>query len=227
MSKLEEELTDFDFLSFFSDDELKRFKLVLNRRTYKKNQQLFAEGDKRGKFFFLKKGYIKLEKTNQEANMLYINYVKPNELFPYVGLFTEENYRYSAYALTDVSVYYLPVTEFESLIRYNTEQLMLVIKKLDQLTKRHQDRLQTVSTNFASDRVEQALNYLVQNFSVNQGDCLVIDIPMTMTELAKLSSTSRETVSQVFKKLKCDGIMTLNKRQITIHNWKYFREKNI
>ncbi|RYG73753.1 Crp/Fnr family transcriptional regulator [Lentibacillus lipolyticus] len=227
MSRWEEELTDFEFLSFFSDDELKRFKQVLYRSTYKKNQQLFAEGDKRERFFFLKKGYIKLEKSNHEANMLYINYVKPSELFPYVGLFTEENYRYSAYALTDVSVYYLPVKEFESLIRYNTEQLMLVIKKLDQLTKRHQDRLQTISTNFASDRVEQALHYLVQNFSVSQGDHWVIDVPMTMTELAKVSGTSRETVSQVFKKLKCDGIMTVAGREITIHDWKYFEEKSI
>ncbi|GGB52009.1 cyclic nucleotide-binding protein [Lentibacillus populi] len=219
-------LDNFEFLSYFNEDELKKLKKMLHRSTFKKNQQLFAEGDPRERIFLLKDGYIKLEKTNLDATMLYINYVKSNELFPYVGLFTEEFYRYSAYALTDVSVYYIPVQQFESLIRSNNEQLFLIIKKLDRLTKRHQDRLQTISTPYATDRVIQALNYLVQNFSSKKGEDFVVDVPMTMTEIAKLSGASRETVSHVFKRLKCDGILSMTRRQIIIRNINYFNEKN-
>jgi CRP-like cAMP-binding protein len=80
--------------------------------------------------------------------------------------------------------------------------LLHIIKRLDLLTRRHQDRLQTISTPLASDRVEQTISYLCQNFSSKHGEDYYVDIPVTMVEMAKIAGTSRETVSQVYKMLK-------------------------
>ncbi len=201
-------------------------KRMIFKRTYKKNQLLFTEGDPRERIFLLNEGYVKLEKTNQEATMLYINYIKPNDIFPYVGLFNEDFYRYSAYALTDIDVYYIPTKHFESLIRDKNDQLYLILRRLDILTKRHQDRLQTISTSFATDRVEQSIYYLVQNFSVETEEGYFIDIPITMTELAKIAGTTRETVSHVYHDLKNDGIVSMEGRHVIVHDIDYFSEKS-
>lgn len=48
---------------------------------------------------------------------------------------------------------------------------------------------------------------------------------MTITEIAKISGTSRETVSHVFKDLRCDGLLTMEGRQIIIHDVNYFKDK--
>src|SRR5690625_3969622 len=141
------DLSGFEFLSYFTEEELSELKTMLFERTYKKNQLLFTEGDHRERIFLLAGGYVKLEKTNRDANMLYINYISPNDFFPYVGLFNESFYRYSAYAVTDIHVYYIPAKKFEAMIPHKKELLLHIIKRLDLLTRRHQDRLQTISTD--------------------------------------------------------------------------------
>ncbi len=221
----EVDLSNFEFLSYFNAEELAELKTMLFERTYKKNQLLFTEGDPRERIFLLADGYVKLEKTNRDANMLYINYISPNDFFPYVGLFNEEYYRYSAYAVTDIHVYYIPARKFESIIPHKKEMLLHIIKRLDLLTRRHQDRLQTISTPLASDRVEQTISYLCQNFSSKHGEDYYVDIPVTMVEMAKIAGTSRETVSQVYKMLKEDHIISLNGKKIIVHDAEYFLGK--
>jgi len=216
------DLNNFEFLSHFTEEELSEFKTMLFERTYKKNQLLFTEGDPRERIFLLADGFVKLEKTNLDANMLYINYIKPNDFFPYVGLFNEEFYRYSAYAVTDIHVYYVPTKKFESIIPHKQEMLLHIIKRLDLLTKRHQDRLQTISTPLATDRVEQSISYLFQNFSSKQGTDYHVDIPVTMIEMAKIAGTSRETVSHVYKSLKEDHIISVNGKHLIVHDTDYF-----
>ncbi|GAB3804917.1 Crp/Fnr family transcriptional regulator [Virgibacillus kimchii] len=215
-------LANFEFLSHFSEEEIAELKTSLFERTYKKNQLLFTEGDPRERIFLLADGYVKLEKTNRDANMLYINYINPNDFFPYVGLFNEDFYRYSAYAVTDIHVYYVPTKKFESIIPQKNEMLLHIIKRLDLLTKRHQDRLQTVSTPLATDRVEQSISYLFQNFSTKIEKDYHIDIPVTMVEMAQIAGTSRETVSHVYKTLKEDQVISLNGKKIIVHDADYF-----
>lgn len=219
------DLSNFEFLSYFTQEELAEFKTMLFERTYKKNQLLFTEGDPRERIFLLADGYVKLEKTNRDANMLYINYISPNDFFPYVGLFNEEFYRYSAYAVTDIHVYYIPARKFESIIPQKNEMLLHIIKRLDLLTRRHQDRLQTISTPLATDRVEQSISYLFQNFSTKRSGNYYVDIPVTMVEMAKIAGTSRETVSQVYKLLKEDRIISLDGKKIIVHDADYFLGK--
>lgn len=220
------DLSSFEIFSSMSEEDLSEVKRLLFRRTYKKNQVLFTEGDPRERIFLLKEGYVKLEKTNIDATMLYINYIKPNDIFPYVGLFTETFYRYSAYALTDIDIYYIPTGHFESLIRDKNDQLYFILKRLDLLTKRHQDRLQTVSTSFATDRVEQSIGYLVKNFSIETEEGYYVDIPVTMMELAKVAGTTRETVSHVYRDLKQDDIISMDGKHIIVHDMDYFINKS-
>src|SRR5699024_7354403 len=132
---------------------------------------------------------------------------------------------YSAYAVTDIHVYYIPARKFESIIPHKKEMLLHIIKRLDLLTRRHQDRLQTISTPLASDRVEQTISYLCQNFSSKHGEDYYVDIPVTMVEMAKIAGTSRETVSQVYKMLKEDHIISLNGKKIIVHDAEYFLGK--
>ena len=218
-------LSNFEFLSYFNDKELAEFKKMLFERTYKKNQLLFTEGDPRERIFLLAGGYVKLEKTNRDANMLYINYINPNDFFPYVGLFNEAFYRYSAYAVTDIHVYYVPTKQFEAMIPHKKEVLLHIIKRLDLLTRRHQDRLQTISTPLATDRVEQSISYLFQNFSSKQGENYHVDMPVTMKELAKIAGSSRETVSHVYKYLKKDNIISVDGKYLIVHDANYFLGK--
>lgn len=220
-----DELKNFEIFSSLSHDELKKFQQHMFRRTYKKNQLLFTEGDPRERVYFLLDGYVKLERTNKEATMLYLDYVKPNDMFPYGGLFHDDFYHYSAFALTDIVVYYIPVRIFEEAVKAHKEQLLYVIKRLSKILEHHEIRLQTITTNNVKERVELAVTYLIKHYGFREGNHVIIDIPMTLTEIAKLSGASRETVSHVFKDLKNDQLLSTEFKHIVVYDPEYFLQK--
>jgi len=219
------DLTEFKILSFLSGEDLKKFEKFLFKRTYKKNQILFTDGDPRERLYFLSKGYVKLEKTNMEATMLYVDYVKPHSLFPYGGMFTDLFYHHSAYGLTDIEVYYIPAKVFETYVKTNRDQLLVIINQLSRILELNERRLQTLATSNVKDRVEQSIHYLVKEFGVLEGEDVIIDLPMTITEIAKLAGTCRETASSIFRELKNEGLLSFESRKIIVHNKNYFMQK--
>lgn len=220
-----DDLSRFKILSYLTEEEIQAFKNHLFQRTYKKNQLLFTVGDPRERIYLLSIGYVKLERTNTDATMLYLDYVKPHDLFPYGGMFKDAYYHYSAYALTDIVVYYIPTKIFEDIVQTNKDQLLYIVYRLSRILELHERRLQTITTSNVKDRVEQSITYLVEEFGIQMGNDIVIDVPMTITEIAKISGTSRETASHVFKELRCDGFLTMEGRQIIVHDVEYFKEK--
>ncbi len=220
-----DDLKRFEFLSHLNDDELEKIIKHTFQRTYEKNQILFTVGDPRERIYFLSEGFVRLEKTNIEATMMYLDYVKPYDLFPYEGMFRDTYYHYSAYALTDIHIFYIPTSIFESIVQTNKELLQSIISYFSELLKQHENRLQTLATTNVKDRVEQSITYLIKKFGVNQGSDMFIDIPMTISEIAKMTGTCRETVSHVFKDLRSDGLITMEARHITVHDNEYFLER--
>ncbi|EHS57223.1 Crp family transcriptional regulator [Paenibacillus sp. Aloe-11] len=172
-------------------------------------------------------GFVKLERVNQSGNLLYEDYVKQYSIFPYGGMFTDQRYNYSAEALTDVDVYYIPTAIFEDMLKANPKQLLSVVQQFSLILKLHEHRIQYITIPNAQDRVIQSLNYLRQDLGEQNGEEIVISCPLTTIGISKISGTSRETVSGVLNQLKKDHIITVSGKKIIIHDPTYFEEISI
>ena len=210
------DLKKFDLLSDLSNDQLQLFKSTVYWRTYKKGQFLFIEDDPRERIYFLLKGFVKLTRTNQSGKMTYCDYVKSFTTFPCGGLFTDSTYHFSAEAVTDLELFYLPTKVFEEHIKKNRSQLIKIVTSLSDILKTHENRVQQLAN--AQQRVIQTLTYLMSDLGVyGSKDEIIIECPITTTEIAYLSGTSRETVSQVLKQLKEEDILSCKNKIWTIH----------
>lgn len=216
------DLKKFDILSDLSKEQLQYFKSSVYWRTYKKGQFLFIEDDPRERIYFLLKGFVKLTCINQSGKMTYCDYVKSFTTFPCGGLFTDSTYHFSAEAVTDVELFYLPTKIFEEQIKKNRNQLIKIVTSLSDILKTHESRVQQIGN--AQQRVFQTLTYLMTDLGVSKGNEMTIECPITTTEIAYLSGTSRETVSQVLKQLKEDGILSCKNKIWTIHKPLFFDE---
>ncbi|MBD3108009.1 Crp/Fnr family transcriptional regulator [Bacillus sp. AGMB 02131] len=210
------DLKKFDLFSDLSNDQLQLFKSTVYWRTYKKGQFLFIEDDPRERIYFLLKGFVKLTRTNQSGKMTYCDYVKSFTTFPCGGLFTDSTYHFSAEAVTDLELFYLPTKVFEEHIKKNRSQLIKIVTSLSDILKTHENRVQQLAN--AQQRVIQTLTYLMSDLGVyGSKDEIIIECPITTTEIAYLSGTSRETVSQVLKQLKEEDILSCKNKIWTIH----------
>lgn len=217
-----QELKKFEIFSDFSKEELRELKSCVYWRTYKKGQLLFVEDDPRERIYFLLDGFVKLIRDNKEGEMIYFDYIKSYTMFPYGGLLVDTKYHYSAEAITDVELFYLPTAIFEEQLKNNRNQLIKIVNKLSNLLELHENRIQKIPN--AQQRVIQTLSYLMSDLGEEQKHDVVINCPITTTEISKLSGTSRETVSQVFKQLKQENKVSTKQKKIFIHMPEYFRQ---
>ncbi|PNQ79222.1 MULTISPECIES: Crp/Fnr family transcriptional regulator [Paenibacillus] len=222
-----ENLKQFSLFADLSEKKLKILREFVYWRTYKKGQFLFLEGDLRERIYLMLDGFVKLERVNQSGNLLYEDYVKQYSIFPYGGMFTDKRYNYSAEALTDVDVYYMPTAIFEDMLKANQKQLLFVVQQFSLILKLHEHRIQYITIPNAQDRVIQSLNYLRQDLGEQNGEEIVISCPLTTIGISKISGTSRETVSGVLNQLKKDNIITVSGKKIIIHDPTYFEKISI
>lgn len=124
-------------------------------------------------------------------------------------MFTDKAYDYTAVAMTDVDVYYIPTVIFENMIRSSRKQLMYIVQQLSSILKVNESRVQNISIPNAQDRVIQALHHLMIFLGEQEGEEIIISCPLTTTEISKISGTCRETVSGVLKQLKNESIITV------------------
>ena len=220
-------LKQVDLFSCLSEKEIKELEPFLYERTYKKGQYLFLEEDPRLRIYILLEGFVMLEKSNQDGSLLYTNYVKRNTVFPYMGLFTNEEYNHSAVAETDIRVLYMVTDAYEKLISKNTILLKKVILQINELLAVQESRIKNVMTPSAHIRVLNTINYLMTDLGERQSGLIRINCPITTTKISVMSGTSRETVSAVVNKLKKDKILSIKDRMLHIHKPEYFERKVI
>ena len=201
-----------------------QFDVLAKQIVYRKiprNQILFFEGDARDKLYLIWKGYAKIEQNDAMGNFIYIDFVKQGTMFPYGGIFTDETYHYTATAVTDMEVFYIPVGLYEQLLLQNMAQLKVVCQRLSAILRFHELKLRNMLTQNASERVVQALTVLLLDL-VKEGDKLPFSL--TTLELAKLSGTTRETTSKVLKKLEQERIISYNKKIIQYKKKEFFTQ---
>ncbi|WP_243292764.1 Crp/Fnr family transcriptional regulator [Bacillus sp. FJAT-47783] len=215
-------IKDMDILSRLSPKEIKEIERHLYFRQYKKGQMLFFEGDPRERIYVIVRGYIRLERTNSNGSTRFDTLLKPTNFFPYEGLFYDEAYSYSAEAFTDVEVLYLPTYYMEEIIKKNKKLLLHLVKCLTDKMVMLEHRLQSITNSHASQRVVQIIGYLAEDLGEKQEEGILIPCPITIIETAKLTGTTRETVSHVLKKLKKEGKLESNEKRLFLKDSNYF-----
>lgn len=218
-----ERLRNNQIFEVFTDLEFRQLKREMRFRKYKKGQVLFNEGDHRDKVFYLLKGLVKLERYDESAIFMYTDYVKQEKLFPYGELFTEGVYRYTAYAMTDIELYYIPAKLFEEVLAGNARQLLYFYKQLTKILIEHEERIQFLVGSTASSRITKTLAFLMEELGEPQSKSeIVVPYPITVCEIATISGCSRETVGNKIKQLKELGKLEHQQKMLTFKDKNYF-----
>lgn len=208
----------------FTDMEFKQLQREMRLRKYKKGQVLFNEGDHRDKVFYLLKGLVKLERYDESALYMYTDYVKQEKLFPYGELFAEGVFRYTAYAMTDIELYYIPAKLFEEVLSGNRRQLLYFYKRLTNILKEHEERIQFLVGSTAGSRIIKALAFLMDELGeLNTTSDIIVPYPITVCEIATISGCSRETVGNKIKQLKELGKLEHQQKILMFKDSDYFR----
>ncbi len=166
-------------------------------------------------------GRAHLKKLDSNGNFFILETLTKNSVFSDTLSFTATDANYiSVYALEPTSVLFLDVTcifkhcekacEEHSTLMQN---LMLYVVKRSKILS---ERIEILSNKSIKDKLLSYFSLLARNNNSNS-----FIVPMSFTNLAEYLCVDRSAMMREIKKLNDEGIISSNKRQVTIINNEY------
>lgn len=217
-----ENLANLEFFKNLSGEDLTAVKSNSIIHQYSKGQILFFQQDLVNYYYFVLKGYVKLDRRDSEDRFFYVDYIKENSFFPYRNFAHNNYYGYSAMTKTDVDLLLLPKALFESIIGHNYDQLLLMYNQLAHILNYHELRIQMTLISSAYDRVVQTVSLLKYDMAKMEGQEAVIHCPITINEIAEYAGTTRETAGKVMRNLVEEGRLAYSHKIIRYIDTDYF-----
>lgn len=200
----------------FSEEQFDYLTEQMQAKNFSKGQILFDQGDSRERFYYVVSGLVRTERLDETGDFGFLSYIKEKKGFPYRGLFSDDEYAYSAEALTNIEIVSFPMDKFEQALKQNQVATIRVIQVMGQIINNNEDQLQRMLVSSATKRVEQALEIFSEKLGQKQEDGEVyVPYPITLIELARVSGTTRETASRTVRKLVSDGVISYQHKNFT------------
>ena len=184
------------------------------RKSVRKNEVVFSEGDSGHSLYILASGNIRIFKSTPDGKETVIKVIGPGELFAEVVLFERDVYPASAVALKNSVVYLLPKRHFYELLDnrdFRNDFLRMLMKKQRYLA----DQLHALT---AYDVEERFVRFLLEHYGKKDE----YRILLTKKDIASAIGTIPETLSRLLRRMQNQGKISVKGKFIKLKSgyWK-------
>jgi CRP/FNR family transcriptional regulator len=191
---------------------------------YRKGQVLIRAGVPCSGIFYIESGYVKLFSEDNEGNEQVILIFQSGDFFPLNNIFNKYMSHLNCQCLTDCEIKYSEKTSLENFLNGNQEAMKELFRYSGETIKSMTIRVQCVSLQKASTRLLFKLLFLVKRFGQIQGNTIVINSPLSQSDIANSISISRETANRMFEKLEKDNLIEYKSKTILIKDLEKLKE---
>lgn len=185
-----------------TSEKLKDFFSGFKEMSFKKGETILKPYDKPYGVFYLTEGYARLYSISKNAQELTLIIFKTEDIFPLRWTITKIPNFYYLETITPVKLYRAPRKDFLKFIKNNNDILFeissRILLRLDGLLK----RMEYAMFGNARSKVASILLICAERFGKrDKAGNIVIQVPLTHHDIARLIGMARETVSIEMKKL--------------------------
>ena len=189
-------------------------------KAYPKNELIIRQGDLCDALYMLTLGSVKTEMITENGNILGIEIIKaPRPLAP-AFLFSDNNhFPVDVTSLEEVEIMKIPKEEIMRLMMTNPDFMKQFLTHNSNRTQFLTNRLQLLSIKTIKGKVAHFL--LEQATEANK----TFILNRNQTELADFFGVARPSLARSLSEMVQDGIISINKKEFTILNFKKLREQ--
>ena len=198
---------------FFADmpgELLRELGKIAEERVYEKGDMIFYEGENSTGFYMLLAGLIKIYKLSMEGKEQILQFIKPNETFGEVVVFSGKAFPAHAEAAEKSRVLLFSRKDFLEIIRTNPDLALAMLAILSERLRRFTVQVENISLKEVPGRLASYFLYL----SKQEGETFSLEI--SKGQLASLLGTIPETLSRILTRMKERGIVEEAGRQIRL-----------
>lgn len=194
-------------------DELTREREM---RHFSRKSEIYTEGGIARNLFLVRRGKVKIFKTNDDGKEFITEIVSSNGFFGHWALLSGEHYSESATTIEDADLVLIPKDEFIKLLHSDQNVAAKIIKTLARDVVSHEDKLLQLAYNSVRKRIANALIHLhelhVKDHSRLKGMSILRE------DIAAMVGTAKETVIRTIADFKEEHIVEIEEGKIFIRN---------
>lgn len=201
---------------------------LIMRKSFKKGQAIFYEGDRADKFYILNSGKIKIYKNNREGKEQILYILVEGDFIGDLNLLKKGHFQFNAEAIEEVGVCILTKDDFDIIVRNNPEISLRILENLHDRLVSLENLVQTLSTKDVEARIAGLLVSFAESFGTEEEGKVLIDLPLNREEMANFIGVTRETISRKLTSLQEEGMIELvGSRKIRIKDISTLRSLKI
>jgi CRP-like cAMP-binding protein len=181
------------------------------RRSCRKGERIFSEGDAGTGFYVVVTGRVKIFKVSADGKEQILHLFGPGESFGEVSVFTGQGF--PADALTDVqsTIFFFPRQAFSVLIRKDPTLALNMMAQLSQRLREFAGLIEDLSLKEVPGRLAKYLLYLSEKNGEGE-----MKLDVSKGQLASLLGTIPETLSRILAKMNRRELIRSRGAQIRI-----------
>jgi len=185
-------------------------------RSAARHATLFREGEPADTFMVVVSGRVKLTQVGADGQEVIVRYVGPGEMCAVVAVFPDAAYPATATAVEATRVLAWPRSEVERLLRRQPAVALNALRILSARTRELQERVRELATEKVAQRIARALIRLARQAGRRVEGGVLIDLPLSREDLAKVAGTTLFTVSRTLSAWEADGIVSTGRERVLI-----------
>lgn len=181
------------------------------RRSFRKGERVFSEGDDGIGFYMVTEGRVKIFRVSAEGKEQILHLFGPGESFGEVSVFTGRGFPADAVTSLQTTLLFFPRMAFSALIRKDPALALNMLGQLSMRLRHFADLIEDLSLKEVPGRLAKYLLFL----SSKEGD-REMELGVSKGQLASVLGTIPETLSRILAKMHRQGLIRLRGARILI-----------
>ncbi|WP_404328896.1 Crp/Fnr family transcriptional regulator [Mesobacillus maritimus] len=190
----------------------------------KKGTFLFQEGQEAKEMYVLLSGKVQISKMNAEGKELTLRLCSDNDIVGELTLFTvDPRYLFNAKVLETGEAAAINIDDLERILFNNSKLAYEYMKWMNDHIRKTITKFRDLVLNGKKGALYSTLIRLCNSYGVLRQDGIFIDVPLTNQDLANYCGTARESVSRMLGELRDEGVISVERKKIVVHNLSYLK----
>ena len=210
-------LKNIKFFRNLTEADLYALDRVAITRQCTRREQITGKTDFGNTVYLLKKGRVKIYQLSPKGEGLTLEVVESGDIFGESDNVDDEARDTVAETLDDSLLYVMRRKDFEMFLKKKPDLTMRLTKFISTHGRQIQNHLENLVFRTVSSRLACLLLSLADGCGVHNSNGLELRVNLSRTDIAKLTGTARETISDLLNELERRRLLTPKRKSLRYH----------
>jgi len=207
----------FSILDACDLETLKVISTYKHSRSINKGERLFTEGENVEGVYFIKKGFLKIEKNSTIDKPIILRVVSKGAILGHRENLKNGLHTNSATATTDVQYCFIPYHLFSEIVKKSPVLKEQIINELLEELETTEKKAAILAHKSVREKVAEVILLLARTYGYEERP-YSFEINFSRQDLADLIATTKEQVSKTMKDFEKEGIIKISGKKFTYLN---------